>query len=350
MIAIYAERLARRGHDVLVVYPPQRKPTPKDRLSSLVKGEGWRPYEAVGPSHFDGIDVPQKMLETWRPIVDADVPDADVMVAAWCDLAHWAGNLRESAGAKVHFIQGFETLGGNHVRQRVETAWRLPMHKIVISSWLVSLASKSFGDSDVSLVRNSVDTDLFWAPSRSKQEKPTVGILYSTSVYKRLGHTLEAIRIVEEAMGSIQVVSYGLDDPTKDLPLPADCHFERAPQQDRIRELYAKCDVWLCGSVREGFHLPPLEAMACRCPVVSTRVGGPLDIVRDGENGFVVDVDDVQGLADRVVQVLQLPEADWKRMSDAALATATGYTWEDATELFERALERAVEKHQQGLC
>ena len=78
--------------------------------------------------------------------------------------------------------------------------------------------------------------------------------------------------------------------------------------------------------------------MACRCPVVSTRVGGPQDIIQDGINGFLVDVSDHRALAQRVSQIAAMDDDAWRRMSDAALATATRYTWDDATDLFEKAL------------
>jgi glycosyltransferase involved in cell wall biosynthesis len=78
--------------------------------------------------------------------------------------------------------------------------------------------------------------------------------------------------------------------------------------------------------------------MACRCPVVSTRVGGPSDTVEEGVNGFLVDAEDSAGLARNLAAVLTLGESEWKRMSDAALATALRYTWDDATGLLESAL------------
>ena len=49
----------------------------------------------------------------------------------------------------------------------------------------------------------------------------------------------------------------------------------------------------------------------------------------------------IDGLADRLIRVLELPEPSWQRMSEAAYKTAKSFTWEDATILFERALEAA---------
>jgi glycosyltransferase involved in cell wall biosynthesis len=115
-----------------------------------------------------------------------------------------------------------------------------------------------------------------------------------------------------------------------------------------LKDLYSQCDVWLCGSVREGFHMPPMEAMACRCPVVSTRVGGPMDMVQDGVNGYLVDIGDVDALAKRLSKVLNSSQEEWGKMSDAAYRTATDYTWDKATELLEQALKFTIERNRRG--
>jgi len=145
-------------------------------------------------------------------------------------------------------------------------------------------------------------------------------------------------------MPSLRLVSFGAEPLDLRLRLPAYADFHYQPRQDKLKDLYAQCDVWLCGSYREGFYLPALEAMACRCPVVSTRSGGPIDFIEEGANGYLVEVGDVNMLAERVVRVLNLPGAEWKKMSDAAYRTATRYTWDEATDLFEKALELAIDR------
>jgi glycosyltransferase involved in cell wall biosynthesis len=78
--------------------------------------------------------------------------------------------------------------------------------------------------------------------------------------------------------------------------------------------------------------------MACRSPVVTSRVGGATEFVEPGVNGFLVDVNDSVDLAEKLMQLLMLPESDWLTMSSNALSTARRYTWEDATDLLENAL------------
>src|SRR5438552_1934194 len=109
----------------------------------------------------------------------------------------------------------------------------------------------------------SVITGRGWPtyPSRPASHLDTVGVPHAG---------------VREQIPELRVISFGMRSPAESLPLPAGTDFVQRPAQDRIRELYAQCDVWLCGSRSEGFGLPVLEAMACRCPVVSTKVGGPI--------------------------------------------------------------------------
>jgi glycosyltransferase involved in cell wall biosynthesis len=343
VLAIYAERLHRRGHQVEVVSLPPARRSIRSKLKSLMMGHGWSLEQPSESSHFDGLDVPHRVLERARPVVNGDLPDADVVLASFWRTGPWVAALSSAKGAKAIFLQGYETSPGQE-DPAIDAVWRLPLRKIVISHWMVELARQRFGDNDVLHVPNSVDLDQFHAPSRGKQPVPTVGLLYATIHLKGVDLSLAALRRVREHYPNLRVIVFGAEPVMSGLPLPDGAEFHYRPPQQHIRDLYAACDVWLCGSRREGFHLPPLEAMACRCPVVSTRVGGPLDTVIVGVNGYLVDVDDAIGLGNRVVEVLSASEAEWRRLSDGALATACRYSWDDATDRFEAALCQVIER------
>jgi glycosyltransferase involved in cell wall biosynthesis len=347
VIAIYAERLLRRGHQVLLVAPGKPAITPLDQVKSLTRGKGWvRPQDE--PTHLPA-EVPRLRLDRQRPVADQDVPDADVVVATWWETAEWVGKLSARKGAKAFFIQHYEAFTYTP-KDRVDAVWRLPLHKITISKWLVDLAREKFGDDHVSMVFNSVDTSQFHAPPRGKARIAAIGMLYSDVYWKGTDVAVEAVRKLELTPNRVVAFSSNVSSPgvPPNPALPSGSSYYFRPEQDRIKDIYAECDVWLCGSRGEGFHLPPLEAMACRCPVVSTAVGGPADIVEDGSNGYVVPIGDSTALADRLERVLSLSEGDWKKMSDAAYATATRYTWDDATVLFEQALVEAVDRKARG--
>lgn len=343
VLAVYASRLQRRGHRVTVVSTPQWRPLLRRKVKSLLCGRGWPKDAAPEPSWFDGADVTHHVIERWRPVADHDVPDADIVLATWWGTGPWVAALSPRKGAKAIFLQGYETSPG-YFHPEMDAAWRLPLRKIVISKWLMTFARERFGDADVHLVPNSVDTDQFHAPARGKQARPTVGMLYTTFHAKGVDVSLAALERVRRRLPALRVLAFGAERVSAQLPLPGWIEFHYRPPQEEMRRLYAQCDAWLCGSRREGFHLPPLEAMACRCPLVSTRVGGPMDIVEEGGNGFLVDVDDAAALSEGLLRIFEFQEPRWKRMSDAALATARRYTWEDATVLLERALGEIVEQ------
>ena len=74
-----------------------------------------------------------------------------------------------------------------------------------------------------------------------------------------------------------------------------------------FRELLAISDVLLLPSELESFGLVALEAMACEVPVIATRVGGVPEVVRDGIDGYLYEVGDVQAMADGCLSVLNNP-------------------------------------------
>jgi glycosyltransferase involved in cell wall biosynthesis len=352
VVAIYADRLQKRGHRVTVVSTPRRQPTLKDRLRSLKQGRGWPAMAPTGapPSHLDAVEIDHRVIDRWRPIGPGDVPDADVVVATWWETAEWVNALPRRKGAKAYLIQHHEVLFDGQPRERVAATWRLPLHKIVISKWLKNVARDEYGQTDVSLVPNSVDIEQFNAPPRQKQNRPTVGMLYHTfSKFKACDVALEVVRLVKADIPQLKLVSFGNQPMRAQLPLPDGAVYTQSPGQNQIRNIYGQCDVWLCASHSEGFGLTVLEAMACRCPTVSTRVGGPMDFIADGVNGFLTDVGDVAALARRVREVLEMAPERWRKMSDAAYESARRYTWDDATTSLEGAFQTAMDRSETGV-
>src|SRR3989344_1794594 len=72
----------------------------------------------------------------------------------------------------------------------------------------------------------------------------------------------------------------------------------------QILDFLQASDIFVLPSLQEGMPNSLLEAMACGLPVIATRIGGVMDIVKDGENGILIEPADPQGLADGILRLL----------------------------------------------
>lgn len=61
-----------------------------------------------------------------------------------------------------------------------------------------------------------------------------------------------------------------------------------------IIQFYSRAAVFCCPSIYEPFGIINLEAMACRTPVVGSAVGGIVEIVQEGQTGYLVDFEQYQ--------------------------------------------------------
>jgi glycosyltransferase involved in cell wall biosynthesis len=341
VIVVYAKRLRDRGHEVSVVTRPLRRPTMREVLRSIYRRRPLPTVPRDAITHLTGTGLNHIQLESFRAPVAADVLDADVIIATWWETAEWVWDLPASKGVKVHFIQDYETWAG-HIT-RVDATCRLPMPKITPARWVKTMLADQFDQHDVTLAPNAVDLKTFTAPARGKQPTPTVGFTYTSFAPKGCDITMQAITLARATRPDLKVVCFGSTKPIPEIPLPENVEFHLRAPESKLKGLYGQCDAWLFGTRKEGFGLPILEAMACRTPVIGTPAGAAPELLEQG-GGIQIPMEDPRAMADAILKVVAMPEAQWKQMSDAAYATASRYTWEDATNLFEDALIRAAGK------
>jgi glycosyltransferase involved in cell wall biosynthesis len=109
------------------------------------------------------------------------------------------------------------------------------------------------------------------------------------------------------------------------------------PDHAALVSYYHALDLYLITSRDEGGPMSLLEGMASGLSMVSTRMGMPKDVVRQGENGLLVDIDDVDGLVDAAHRLIGDP--DWAaRVREAARAAALPYDWAVIADKYGRML------------
>ncbi|MCB9626773.1 MAG: glycosyltransferase family 4 protein [Sandaracinaceae bacterium] len=167
---------------------------------------------------------------------------------------------------------------------------------------------------------SGVDTERF-APAPPPPGVPVVLTHSRMLVDKGIGEIAEAARILRDRGVPVRFRLVGDPDEQNPSTIPAatlrawaeEGLVEHLGRRSDIPEQLAACHIACLPSYREGAPLSLIEAAAAGRPLVSTDVPGCREIVRDGDNGFLVPVRDGAALA-RAIEALATDPALRERM------------------------------------
>ena len=125
----------------------------------------------------------------------------------------------------------------------------------------------------------------------------------------------------------------------KKLDIEENVTFLGFVSEDEKWSYYKSTDLCVVPSVEEPFGIVLLEAMACGKPEVASNVGGIPYIVEDGKTGLLFECGDVDGMAEKVIALLQNKEMR-EKMGAAGLERAKEFSWD-------RIAERTVELYKE---
>jgi glycosyltransferase involved in cell wall biosynthesis len=87
--------------------------------------------------------------------------------------------------------------------------------------------------------------------------------------------------------------------------------------------------VFCLASIEEGLAMVQVQAMACGLPVICTTNTGGADIVREGRDGFIVPIRDVNALKEKILYFYENPEAGKIMGESARRRVQAGFSWSD---------------------
>jgi len=114
-------------------------------------------------------------------------------------------------------------------------------------------------------------------------------------------------------------------DLIKELNLQKDVIFTNYVSEEYLVKLYNAADIFVYPSLYEGFGLPPLEAMACGCPVITSNTSSLPEVV--GDAGIMIDPFDVDSLTESMHKILTDNDLK-KELSKKSLERAKFFNWE----------------------
>lgn len=90
----------------------------------------------------------------------------------------------------------------------------------------------------------------------------------------------------------------------EELGISNQTRFKGWADADEMKRLYQTCSIYCFASYKEGFPMSALEAWKYGIPMITTPVGGLVDVIKDGENAMVFDFGDDQGLATHLEEMI----------------------------------------------
>ncbi|KGO94567.1 N-acetyl-alpha-D-glucosaminyl L-malate synthase BshA [Flavobacterium subsaxonicum] len=112
---------------------------------------------------------------------------------------------------------------------------------------------------------------------------------------------------------------------------------------NEINEILCFSDLFLLPSQTESFGLAALEAMAVGVPVISSNSGGLPEVNRDGYSGYLSDVGDVMGMAEKAISILS-NEAKLAQFKANALEVAKEFDIQRIMPMYEQIYRRALKQ------
>src|SRR5690606_26132414 len=115
-----------------------------------------------------------------------------------------------------------------------------------------------------------------------------------------------------------------MEDLASQYSLDNNVRFYGGMENSKLQTLYPQANLFAMPSLIEGFGLVFLEAMAVGTPVIGGLCGGTPELIKNGENGFVVPPDQPELLASYII-ALATDNALHKKFSEAGRQTCTEY-------------------------
>lgn len=332
----YANRLTDRGHEVTIYHsikrPFKKSSTPtwfKKLIFTLrgVERPKWFPLK----SNIRSLIVPS--------ITDKYVQDADIVISTWWQMTYAVSELSASKGKKFNLIQGHEVWSGQE--DAVHASYLLPVQHLVIARYLFDLFKEKTNGIEPKLLPLAIsDTEFRIEQTIEGRRKGSIIMLYSDEYWKGSRYGIDALLLAHEKFPGLQVQLFGV--PAAPAGLPEWMHYTQKP--DNLRELYNQAAIFISPSLREGWALPPAEAMACGCAVVCTRIGGHLDYAVDGHSALLVEKENPGQLAEKILELIGDDDRRKEIAKNGNRLIRQEFSWESSVNRLEDCFRKALEK------
>lgn len=226
---------------------------------------------------------------------------------------------------------------------------RSKLNKLILPSESYKYNSKlfhGFPSEKISIISNGVDLEKFSMGNKSKVEYKKdlqisskflvlfVGSMEPLHAYKGVEYLLDAILQIKNMDITFCLIGEGslkqqFIKKANEIGISKKIIFAGKVDSNLLVQYYRAADIFVLPSIStEVMPIVMLEAMACGTPVITTKIHGPMEMIHEGYNGYLVSPKDSVSLAKTIVNTL-LDESKLSQMQQNARKEAEEkYSWD----------------------
>lgn len=320
----YANRLSQnRNYKVKILFLNKTALADK-KLPVFIKNKLINLFTKCGPNWFK-LDKKIERISLTQNNGLKKIKDVDKVVATAATTVKSVYELFPNAD-KYYLIQDFENWDIS-TKELYQTYNYPGFVNITVSKWLKDVVKKH-SINPTYYVQNPLNVEEYRVKNPiEKRPKHMIGMLYHKASYKGTKYSLSAIKILKKKYPDLKVKMFGAYARPTNLPKWIE-YTQNASKEETI-DIYNSISVFINGSVKEGFGLTGLEAMACGATLVSTDYLGVKEYAINNKNALLSPVKDVNALVKNASILLQ---DDKKRITLAykGVEMAQKYSWKNA--------------------
>ena len=177
--------------------------------------------------------------------------------------------------------------------------------------------------------------------------KTVIGVICALRPEKSLDTLIRAFTRLARPDSMLAIVGSGpeegrLKSLAAELGLGDSCHFE--PATSEVADWLNRMDIFVLPSRTEALSNSLMEAMACRCCVIASRVGGNPELVDDGKNGLLFDAGDAEQLANQIATLLDDRDRRERMAAAGSAKMAANFTYSQAAATMQQIYESILQR------
>ena len=316
------EGLVKQGHEVLVLTAHCEDLPFEERQGEIMihRLKSWRrlPYKAdiramagyVWKSFWAGLSI----IRQWHPDVIHTHFAVPAGASAWllnrltgvpyiltAHLGDVPGGTPEKTGKWFRWIFPF-----------TPPIWNRAAQVVAVSEFTRQLALNSY-PVDVRVIPNGVDLEKINPGEIFLNEPPRIIFAGRFMPQKNPKQIIQTLSVLTDLSWNCVLIGDGplreeIEREIKHYGLEERITLTGWITPEQVLNWYARSDIMFMPSLSEGLPVVGVQALAMGLALILSRAGGNVELIRNGENGYLVDVDDVSGYEVRLRTLLSNPE------------------------------------------